>query len=123
MKALSATSTKASKTVAGNAFQGLVAYALVRHQQAGILSQDIEITLKPKRHRIINEYATIKVGNDVQKPDIDLLIYSKDHTLQKPVIIYNEDIASRADWPDVQMEATDGYCHYLPLTNRRVFVL
>jgi type II restriction enzyme len=80
---------QASKTVAGNAFQGLVAYALVRHQQAGILSRDIEITLKPKRHRIVNEYATIKVGNDVQKPDIDLLIYSKVYTLQKPVIIYS----------------------------------
>jgi type II restriction enzyme len=80
---------QASKTVAGNAFQGLVAYGLVRHQQAGILSQEIEITLKPKRHRIVNEYATIKVGNDVQKPDIDLLIYSKSHTLQKPVIIYS----------------------------------
>lgn len=80
---------QASKTVAGNAFQGLVAYALVRHQQAGILSQDIEITPKPKRHRIVNEYATIKVGNDIQKPDIDLLIYSKAHTLQKPVIIYS----------------------------------
>lgn len=80
---------QASKTVAGNAFQGLVAYALIRHQQAGILSEDIEITLKPKRHRIVNEYATIKVGDDVQKPDIDLLIYSKVHTLQKPVIIYS----------------------------------
>ena len=80
---------QASKTVAGNAFQGLVAYALVRHQQAGILSRDIEITLKPKRHRIVNEYATIKVGNDIQKPDIDLLVYSKAHTLQQPVIIYS----------------------------------
>lgn len=80
---------QASKTVAGNAFQGLVAYALVRHQQAGILSQDIEITLKPKRHPIVNEYATIKVGDDIQKPDIDLLIYSKDRTLEKPVIIYS----------------------------------
>lgn len=80
---------QASKTVAGNAFQGLVAYALVRHQQEGKLSQDIEITLKPKRHPIVNEYATIKVGDDIQKPDIDLLIYSKAHTLQKPVIIYS----------------------------------
>ncbi|MBI1806579.1 MAG: hypothetical protein HYR76_05955 [Ignavibacteria bacterium] len=80
---------QASKTVAGNAFQGLVAYTLIRHQQVGILSEDIEITLKRKRHRIVNEYATIKVGKDIQKPDIDLLIYSKAHTLEKPVIIYS----------------------------------
>lgn len=80
---------QASKTVAGNAFQGLVAYALIRHQQTGVLSNDIEITLKPKRHRIVNEYATIKVGDDVQKPDIDLLVYSKAHTMEKPVIIYS----------------------------------
>jgi len=80
---------QASKTVAGNAFQGLVAYTLIRHQQAGILSEDIQITLKPKRHGIVNEYATIKVGNDNQKPDIDLLIYSNAHTLEKRVIIYS----------------------------------
>ncbi len=80
---------QASKTVAGNAFQGLVAYALVRHQQTDYLSKDIVITLKPKRHRIVNEYATIKVGDDVQKPDIDLLIYSKSKTLEKPVIMYS----------------------------------
>jgi type II restriction enzyme len=80
---------QASKTVAGNAFQGLVAYALSRHQQAGNLSQDIVVTLKPKRHQIINEYAAIKVGNDIQKPDIDLLIYSKSKTLQKPVLIFS----------------------------------
>ena len=80
---------QASKTVAGNAFQGLVAYALIRHQQTGALSDDIEITLKPKRHPIVKDYATIKVGNDVQKPDIDLLIYSKTQTMVKPVIIYS----------------------------------
>ena len=80
---------QASKTVAGNAFQGLVAYALVRHQEKNLLSGDIEITLKPKRHQIVNEYASIKVGNDVQKPDIDLLVYSKTQTMNKPVIIYS----------------------------------
>jgi type II restriction enzyme len=80
---------QASKTVAGNAFQGLVAYALVRHHQSGDLNNDIEITLKPKQHRLINKYATINVGDDVQKPDIDLLIYSKSATLEKPIIIYS----------------------------------
>ena len=80
---------QASKTVAGNAFQGLVGYALVRHQMTGRLSDDIKITLKPKRHPIVSEYATIKVGDDVQKPDIDLMIYSESRTIQMPVIIYS----------------------------------
>lgn len=79
-----------SKTVAGNGFQGIVAYALVRNQQEGILSRDISVTLKPKKHPLINKYATIKVGNDTQKPDIDLLIYSKTSTLDKPILIYSQ---------------------------------
>ena len=80
---------QASKTVAGNAFQGLVGYALVRHHQVGTLTPNIEVTLKPKQHPIVKQYATIKVGNDVQKPDIDLLIYSKRNLMEKPVIIYS----------------------------------
>lgn len=82
-------SNQARKTVAGNAFQGLVAYALVMQQQDGNLSKDIVVTLKPKRHKIVNKYVAIKLGDDVQKPDIDLLIYSKSHMEKKPVIIYS----------------------------------
>ena len=93
---------QASKTVAGNAFQGLVAYALTRHQQAELLSQDVEITLKPKRHKIVNEYTTIKVGNEVQKPDIDLLIYSKSQTFQKTCVdLFDEDLFKRACWANL----------------------
>ena len=80
---------QASKTIAGNGFQGLVAYALVCHQREGLLTDQIEVTLKPKRHPLINEYACIKVGDDIQKPDIDLLIYSKKAQLEKPVLIFS----------------------------------
>ena len=49
-------------------------------QQEGALSKDIVVTLKPKRHKIVNKYVVIKLGDDIQKPDIDLLIYSKSRT-------------------------------------------
>ena len=80
---------QARKTIAGNGFQGLVAYSLIKLQEKKILNQNLAITLKPKKHPLIEKYATIKVGDDVQKPDIDLLIYHYTKPEQYPVIIYS----------------------------------
>jgi len=44
---------------------------------------------KPKRHPLIEKYATIKVGDDFQKPDIDLMIYNNSEPERHPVIIYS----------------------------------
>lgn len=58
-------------------------------QQKKILPQDIVITLKPKKHSIIEEYAVIKVGDNIQKPDLDLLIYKYKRSLNYPITIYS----------------------------------
>ncbi len=80
---------QARKTIAGNGFQGLVAYSLIKLQEKNLLNPDMAITLKPKKHPLIEKYATIKVGDDVQKPDIDLLIYHYQKPEKYPVIIYS----------------------------------
>lgn len=61
-------------SVAGNNFQALVAYALMLNVFYKNLPQ-IRIVLKPKSHPIIENYAVIKVGDEEQKPDADILIY------------------------------------------------
>lgn len=80
---------QARKTIAGNGFQGLVAYSLIKLQEKNLLNPNLAITLKPKKHPLIEKYATIKVGDDVQKPDIDLLIYYYPKPEKYPVIIYS----------------------------------
>jgi type II restriction enzyme len=80
---------QARKTIAGNGFQGLVAYSLIKLQEKDLLNPDLAITLKPKKHPLIEKYAAIKVGDDVQKPDIDLLIYHYHKPEAYPVIIYS----------------------------------
>lgn len=62
--------------VAGNNFQALVAHALMEN----VLMKNLPplcIALKPKRHPIVTKYATIKIGGEIQKPDMDILIYQE----------------------------------------------
>lgn len=77
------------KSVAGNGFQGLVVYSLIRLQKTGKLNPNLVITLKPKTHALIEEYAIIKIGNEVQKPDIDVLVYMHTEPERYPVMIYS----------------------------------
>ncbi|MBM4402169.1 MAG: hypothetical protein FJ044_02895 [Candidatus Cloacimonetes bacterium] len=65
---------QARVSVAGNNFQALVAHCLMENVLAKNLSP-IHIVLKPKRHPMIQKYATIKIGGESQKPDLDILVY------------------------------------------------
>ena len=77
------------KSVAGNAFQALVAYNLIKLQQHNKLDPHLIITLKPKSHALVESYGTIQVGAETQRPDIDLLIYQNVAPEQHPVMIYS----------------------------------
>jgi len=77
---------QARKTIAGNNFQFLVLYLLILNIEKGNLPNDL-IVLKTKKHKIVDEYATIKVADETQKPDLDLIAFSeKEH---KPIVIYS----------------------------------
>ena len=77
---------QARKTIAGNGFQFLVLYLLELNQKEGNLDQNITI-LKTKKHPEIEKFATIKVDNEIQKPDIDLIVFN-----EKKLIVYSFDI-------------------------------
>lgn len=81
--------SQARKSIAGNGFQGLVAYSLIFLQKQQRINQDLVITLKPKRHKFIEDYAAIQVGDDVQKPDVDLMIFDGKKMEQAPVLIFS----------------------------------
>ncbi|MCG2693412.1 BsaWI family type II restriction enzyme [Candidatus Parcubacteria bacterium] len=68
---------QASKSAAGNNYQALIAYALNRNIEAGNLPKNLVVALKPKKHPLVEEYTSIKVGKEIQKPDIDVLIYQE----------------------------------------------
>lgn len=74
---------QARKTIAGNGFQFLVLYLLKLNQEEGNLDQNINI-LKTKKHPEIEKFAIIKVDNEVQKPDIDLIVFN-----EKKLIVYS----------------------------------
>ena len=80
---------QARKSVAGNGFQALAGYALIKLQQQNGLPRRLVITLKPRQHPSIEGFARIQVGDEIQKPDIDLLIFSATETKRWPVVIYS----------------------------------
>ncbi|WP_457638732.1 BsaWI family type II restriction enzyme [Persephonella sp.] len=77
---------QARKTVAGNSFQFLILYALIENIEEGNLPNSL-IVLKTKQHKVLDEYATIEVAGETQKPDIDLLVFTEDE--RHPVMIYS----------------------------------
>lgn len=71
--------SQSTVSVVGNNFQALVGYAVEINRLVGNVPESIQVALKPKNHPVLEEYGTIEVAEgEVQKPDIDLLIYSDD---------------------------------------------
>lgn len=64
------------KSVAGNLFQQLVAYALAQNILCGNITAEVTVALTGKKNPLLAQYAAIQVGDDVQKPDSDVLVYA-----------------------------------------------
>lgn len=77
---------QARKSIAGNLFQFLVVYSLIKNIEIGNLANDL-IILKTKEHKIIKEHAIIHIGNEAQKPDNDFLIFTKKNNT--PILIFS----------------------------------
>ena len=69
---------QSKKSTAGNVFQQMVAYTLAQNIVQGNIAGNLTVTMSTKN--ILEEYATIKVGEDSQKPDSDVLIYDDSNT-------------------------------------------
>ena len=77
---------QARKTAAGNVFQQMVAYVIAQNIICGNITANVAVTMSVKS--ILDEYATIKVGDDCQKPDSDVIVYNPDDALT-PIINYS----------------------------------
>lgn len=78
--------SQARKSAAGNIFQKFVAYTLAKNVVLGNIEREVIVTTSTKK--ILDDYAVIKVGDDVQKPDSDVLIYSPSDT-HSPIINFS----------------------------------
>ena len=65
---------QARKSIAGNLLQQFVAYNLAQNVVNGIITKPVIVTMSVQH--IIDQYAAISVGNEIQKPDSDIIVYS-----------------------------------------------
>ncbi len=65
---------QARKSIAGNLLQQFVAYNLAKNVVDGIITKPVIVTMSVQD--IISQYAAISVGNEIQKPDSDIIVYS-----------------------------------------------
>lgn len=67
---------QAIKSIVGNAFSNCLIYLFIKNKQEGNIKPHIFITSKKSRIRDFENISIIKIGDEVQKPDIDLIIYT-----------------------------------------------
>ncbi|MBM3325818.1 MAG: hypothetical protein FJY65_02385 [Calditrichaeota bacterium] len=68
---------QARKSIAGNAFSQLIVYLFLKNKQTGQIRADIFITNSKSKVQVFDKVATINVDGETQKPDCDLIIYTK----------------------------------------------
>ena len=68
---------QARKSIAGNAFSNLIIYVFLQNKINGLINENVFITNKKSDIKDFNSIATINVDGETQKPDVDLIIYSK----------------------------------------------
>ena len=80
---------QALKSIAGNSFSKVIEYIFLKNKMIGNIRPDIFITSQKSKVPNFDEISTIKIGEETQKPDCDLIIYSlnKNNSLKKCIIL------------------------------------
>jgi type II restriction enzyme len=80
---------QALKSIAGNSFSKTIEYIFLKNKIIGNIRPDIFITSQKSTVPNFKEISTIKMGDETQKPDCDLVIYSlnKNSTLKKCMVL------------------------------------
>ncbi len=78
---------QARKSAAGNVFQQMVAYCIAENIINGNLSPRLVVKMSGFKD-IIDQYASIRIGDDVQQPDTDVLVYDPDDE-ESPIMIFS----------------------------------
>lgn len=71
--------SQARKSIAGSAFSNMLQYIFLKCKEEGLVRKDIFITSKTKDAAFVN-MVTIHVDGETQKPDMDIIIYSKNES-------------------------------------------
>ena len=81
--------SQARKSIVGNAFSNLIVYIFIQNKLLGNISERIYITAKKSTISGFEDISTINVGDETQKPDMDLVIYSlkENSELNKCIIL------------------------------------
>ncbi|GLH58572.1 hypothetical protein [Helicobacter ailurogastricus] len=69
---------QARKSIAGNAFSSLIIYTFLKNKIGGAIAPHIFISAKPAQVPHFKELFQIQIGEETQKPDVDLVVYSLD---------------------------------------------
>lgn len=78
---------QARKSAAGNVFQQMVAYCMAENIINGNLHPRLVVKMSGFKD-IIDQYASIRIGDDVQQPDTDVLVYDPDDE-ESPIVIFS----------------------------------
>lgn len=70
------------KSIVGNAFSNIIVYIFIQNKLVENLSGGIYITSKKANILGFEKISTINVGDETQKPDMDLVIYSLKENLE-----------------------------------------
>ncbi|MDX2257097.1 MAG: BsaWI family type II restriction enzyme [Pseudanabaenaceae cyanobacterium bins.39] len=77
------------KSIVGNAFSNIIVYIFIQNKLFGNISESIYITSMIASISGFEKISTINVGDETQKPDMDLVIYSlkENQDLNKCIIL------------------------------------
>lgn len=78
---------QARKSAAGNVFQQMVAYCIAENIINGNLNPRLVVKMSGFKD-IIDQYASIRIGDDVQRPDTDVLVYDPDDE-ESSIVIFS----------------------------------
>ncbi|GAB6078485.1 BsaWI family type II restriction enzyme [Hydrogenobaculum acidophilum] len=80
--------SQAMKSIAGSAFSNCFIYLFLKNKIEGNIKPYIYITSQKSKIKDFNRITSIKVGNEVQKPDVDIIIYTKKNkSIDKYIIV------------------------------------
>ncbi|WP_104759215.1 BsaWI family type II restriction enzyme [Helicobacter bizzozeronii] len=69
---------QARKSIAGNAFSSLIIYTFLKNKIEGAIAPHIFISAKLTQVPHYQKLFQIQIGDETQKPDVDLVVYSLD---------------------------------------------
>lgn len=81
--------SQARKSIVGAAFSNMIIYIFIQNKLIGNISSKVYITAKKSTVDGFEKISTINVGEETQKPDMDLIIYSlkESSELNKCIIV------------------------------------